>query len=152
MHRVDQCVSTGPGLPPEAWPHGVAGAPTGTRPHAVAPPNWLTLRQARRATERALLPFVETLEDLDILDAIGACAEKGKPCTYKELRHAGIAAPATLQRRLRRLLSLGAITQTNTARDRRYRLLALAEATATALHQLEHNRWAQTPPAPPPGG
>ncbi len=51
-----------------------------------------------------LLPFVDTMEDHDILVAIGAANEAGDSVGCKQLELLGFATPSTVQRRLKSLL------------------------------------------------
>jgi hypothetical protein len=68
---------------------------------------------------RRHLPFVKTLEDLDIVRVIGVHQERGNPLTLKLLFLAGIGSVATVQRRLSRLKRLGVVHQSRVAHDKR---------------------------------
>lgn len=56
------------------------------------------------ANRRALLPFIRSLRDYDLLIAIGAADEKGTPLGFKQLVLLELAPPTTLQRRLNALV------------------------------------------------
>jgi len=60
--------------------------------------------RALSIARRELLPFVGSLEEHDILIAIGAADEAGCPLGYKQLSLLKLAPPSTLQRRLKKLL------------------------------------------------
>jgi DNA-binding MarR family transcriptional regulator len=72
-----------------------------------------------RELERQQLPFVQTVEDLDILVQIGYHAETTAPLTLKQLFLLNIGSAATIQRRLGRLKRLGVVQHKRLERDRR---------------------------------
>ena len=65
------------------------------------------------------MPFVKTLEDLDVLWEIGVHQEAGAPITLKVLYLKGIGSVATIQRRLSRLRRLGVVHQARAEHDKR---------------------------------
>jgi DNA-binding MarR family transcriptional regulator len=67
--------------------------------------------RALRAFKKKHLPFLETIEDFDLLLEIAYHQERGTPLTMKQVYLLGIASMATVQRRLRRLRQAGAIHQ-----------------------------------------
>ena len=69
------------------------------------------LRQIRLFWKKHL-PMLQTLVDFDLVVEIGHHQVQGKPLTLKQLFLLGVAPPATVQRRLRRLISLGLATKT----------------------------------------
>lgn len=58
---------------------------------------------------RKILPFVRSLEDSDLLVAIGAANEAGSYLGLKQLQLLNIASPSTVHRRLRTLVAVRAI-------------------------------------------
>lgn len=85
---------------------------------------------ALRALEKALLPFVATREDMDLLCEIGHRQALGRPLTVSEALLPGLGSPATVQRRLQRLRAEGVLEAVHTGEDRRLSYLRL---TPTAL-------------------
>ncbi|SRR5579885_2926600 len=75
--------------------------------------------RALRAFKKKNLPFLETIEDFDLLLEIAYHQERGEPLTMKQVYLLGIASLATVQRRLRRLREAGAIHQVRSAQDGR---------------------------------
>ena len=82
------------------------------------------------------LPFVKTLEDLDIVRQIGAHQEAGRPITLKLLFLRGIGSIATVQRRLSRLKRLGVVHQARATNDKRIVELKLAPAVIVRHRKL----------------
>ena len=76
------------------------------------------LKQMREFT-RACLPDVCSLEDFDIVMEIGASQESGRPMNPKRLALLAIASPATVNRRLNRLVELGIVDKRVSRRDGR---------------------------------
>lgn len=79
-----------------------------------------------RAYQRAHLQFLESLEDYDIVCEIGAAQESGKFMTAKQLLLCGLGAPATLRRRLERMVKMGIVTKRRNLHDGRMAELRLA--------------------------
>jgi DNA-binding MarR family transcriptional regulator len=94
-----------------------------------------TFRAIAAASEfrRRYMPFVKTLEDLDLLRAIGLGQAIGQPLTLKALLLHGIASVATVQRRLARLRRLGIVEQAKSLHDKRVVALTLSP-TAQKLY------------------
>jgi hypothetical protein len=65
------------------------------------------------------LPFVTTLEDMDLMREIGLHQAEGEPLTLKLLFLKGIGSVATVQRRLTRLKRLGVVHQSKADHDKR---------------------------------
>jgi hypothetical protein len=86
-----------------------------------------------RAFERRHLPFVRTLEERDLICAIGQAQAAGKPLTMKEAFLLGLGSVATVQRRLRHLKRHGAIQQKPCEHDRRVVELLLAPKLLKAI-------------------
>lgn len=82
--------------------------------------------QSFTAARRKHLPFIASLEDYDILLAIGIAEEEGRPIGFKQLRLLNLASPSTLQRRLRKMMVAGAI-RTESHRDGRLSVYMLTD-------------------------
>ena len=80
------------------------------------------------------LPFLTTLEDVDMVREIGFHQETGNPITLKILFLQGIGSVATVQRRLSRLKRLGVVHQSRAAHDKRLVKLTL---NATVFRDCE---------------
>lgn len=85
---------------------------------------------------RRQLPFVKTLEDLDLLREIGLHQAAGDPVTLKVLFLKGLGSVATVQRRLSRLKRLGVVEQSKVEHDRRLVRLVLAPPVWRSYDQL----------------
>ena len=72
-----------------------------------------------RTFERKHLAFVETLEDLDIINLVGLHQEQGESLTLKHILAFNIGSVATIERRLARLKRLGIILQARSHIDKR---------------------------------
>lgn len=72
--------------------------------------HYSTLRDIR-AFQRKHLPLLESWVDYDLAVEIGYHQAWGKPLTLKQVILLDIAPPATVQRRLKRLASLGVVTK-----------------------------------------
>ena len=72
-----------------------------------------------RTFERRHLPFVHTIEDLDMVSLIGLHQERGVPLTLKQMLSFDIGSVATLERRLARLKRLGIVLQARSDADKR---------------------------------
>jgi|SRR5579859_3316647 len=91
--------------------------------------------QALRAIQRRYLPHLTSLEDFDIVTAIGYNQEKGNPSTLKGLMLLHIGSAATIHRRLTRLKRLGIVLQNRSSHDRRHIELTISEKTRTAYNR-----------------
>ena len=80
------------------------------------------------------LPRLETREDLMILLEVGRYQEAGTPLTVKALTVSGLGAPATVARRLRRLIDQRMIAKRQAKFDGRHMRLVL---TATARRGID---------------
>jgi len=65
------------------------------------------------------LPFLQTVEDIELMREIGLSQAAGNPMQLKALFLLGIGSAATIQRRLARLRRLGVVLQTRAEHDRR---------------------------------
>ena len=75
---------------------------------------------------RQHLPFLKTVEDVELVREIGLHQVRGRPLTLKTLFLQGIGSVATVQRRLTRLKRLGVIQQSRAIHDKRILHLAIA--------------------------
>ena len=91
--------------------------------------------RAIRAFEKRELPFLETLEDRDLVVEIGYHQAAGVPVTLKQLFLLDIGSVATVQRRLRRLRRLGMVQQRRSAKDARALELSLSPKLAKLCEQ-----------------
>ena len=82
-----------------------------------------------RAFEQRHLAFLLTLEDFDVVHAIGMHQEGGALLTLKHMLAYDIGSVATLQRRLARLKRLGVVLESRSAHDRRNVHLELSPRT-----------------------
>ena len=82
---------------------------------------------------RRHLPFLQTVEDYEILRELGHHQVLGAPLTLKQLLLTGIGSIATLQRRLRRLKKIGLVREARSAEDRRAIELTLSPACMRAF-------------------
>ena len=100
-------------------------------------PLFETLR-ALREFERRHLPFLQTLEDCDLVREVGYRQAKGRPLTLKELMLLGLGSVPTMQRRLRRLRQLKVIVQYRCATDRRAVELVLSPKVVKTIGLCEN--------------
>lgn len=84
-----------------------------------------TFRALTAASEfrRHHLPFVQTLDDLDLVREIGLHQALGHPVTLKVLFSKANGSVATIQRRLARLKRMGVVAQSKAGHDKRVRRL-----------------------------
>ena len=85
---------------------------------------------------RELLPFVKSLEDYDILIAIGEAQEAECPLCRKQLGLLKLAPPSTLQRRLKELLFTRVIKMAPRQVDGRLVAYSLRAGTLAAYRQF----------------
>jgi hypothetical protein len=71
------------------------------------------------------LPFLRTVEDIELMREIGLSQAAGRPMQLKALFLLGIGSVATIQRRLTRLRRLGVIREMRAAHDRRVVALSI---------------------------
>ena len=96
--------------------------------------------QRLRAFEQRYLPFLQTIEDFDMVRTIGLHQERGEALTLKRLFTFDIGTVATLQRRLARLKRLGVVVHKRSDLDRRNLDLRLSARTT-----LLFERYARLP-------
>jgi hypothetical protein len=82
-----------------------------------------------RTFERRHLPFIRTLEDMNMVFLIGLHQERGIPLTLKHMLSFDIGSAATLERRLARMKRLGVVVQARSELDRRNVELKLSPKT-----------------------
>lgn len=91
---------------------------------------------ALTSNRRRLLPFIVSLEDYDILVAIGAADETGNSLGFKGLGLLKLAPPSTLQRRLKRLLLNKSIKKVTSRTDGRRVTYSLTAKTLAAFTEF----------------
>lgn len=89
--------------------------------------------QNRSNARRRLLPFVRSLEDFDLLVAIGAATEAGSSLGLKQLQLLVIASPSTVHRRLRALVAMRTIIKSLQRGDGRRVVYTLTAKTRAAF-------------------
>ena len=94
----------------------------------------MSFKKLREASvfRQSLLPFVISLQDHDILIAIGEADELDAPLGYKQLSLLCLATPTTLQRRLKSLQKSQLIKKTILRDDRRRVCYSLSRKTLDA--------------------
>src|SRR5438105_3896790 len=85
---------------------------------------------------RRHLPFIRTLEDLELVREIGLHQSEGRPATLKTLFLKGIGSVATVQRRVSRLKRLGVVQQSKVDHDKRLVTLMLSPAVLRSYGEL----------------
>ena len=86
---------------------------------------------------RAHMPFVQTVEDFDLLREIGFYQARGHPMSLRILHTKGFASHASIQRRLKRLRRLGVVEQERSAHDKRVVHLTLGAPVLKIYARLE---------------
>lgn len=94
----------------------------------------MSFKKLREASvfRQSLLPFVISLQDHDILIAIGEADELNASLGYKQLSLLCLATPTTLQRRLKALQKSQLIRKTVLRDDRRRVCYSLSHKTLDA--------------------
>lgn len=90
-----------------------------------------------RAFQRTNMSYLESLEDYDMVCEIGSAQEAGTLILAKHLVEGSLGAPATLRRRLDRLVKLGIVTKTRGKDDERTAPLQLSRDAIKAYGRLE---------------
>ena len=85
---------------------------------------------------RRHLAFIQTLEDLDMIQTIGAGQAENRPLTFKLLCLEGFGSVATVQRRLGRLKRLGIVNQSRAPHDKRNLVLTVSPKACRLVRQL----------------
>ncbi len=94
--------------------------------------NFLTMR----AIQRSSLPFILTLEDLDIFLICACHSLSGNPLNLKSLLSYEIGPSKTIQRRLDRLKKLHVLCERIDTGDRRTKWLELERSVARRLERV----------------
>jgi DNA-binding MarR family transcriptional regulator len=91
-----------------------------------------------RASEfkRAHMPFVESMEDWEILLLIGLFQERGSLASLKEICSHNFGTPTTIKRRIDRMKKLEVIQSVQDRIDRRFFKLKLSSKVASQFRQL----------------
>ena len=95
--------------------------------------NFFLSKALFREFERKHLNFISSLEDLDLIWAIGYAQNSGQAVCLKELVLAEFGAPKTLQRRLDRLRDQGVVLHRQCSADGRRIEFFLSEETIRCL-------------------
>lgn len=97
-----------------------------------------TFRALREIHEfrRHHLPFLQTIEDAELVREIGLSQASGQPMQLKTLFLQGIASAATVQRRLNRLRRLGIVHQSRADHDKRVLHLSLDPGILKLYEQM----------------
>jgi DNA-binding MarR family transcriptional regulator len=99
--------------------------------------NFFLAKRLLREFERSKLRFIHSIQDLDLVWAIGYGQCIGKPVGMKELSTGEFGAPKTVQRRLERLRRLGVVEQEPSDGDGRRIQLYLSPATLERLAEYK---------------
>lgn len=95
--------------------------------------NFFLAKRLLRDFERTKLQFISSLEDLDVVWAIGYGQAIGKPLSLKELCTGEFGAAKTVRRRIQRLKALGIVRQSRSDADGRRVELCLTQKTLESL-------------------
>lgn len=90
-----------------------------------------------REFEKLYMPYLDTLEDFDLVLEIGFYQSQDEPLTLKRLFLLDIASVATVQRRLAKLKKHGVVTQDRSEHDRRRTVLCLPPETRKLFRKYE---------------
>jgi len=101
--------------------------------------------RALRAFRKEHADFLGTQEDRHLVAEIGYHQAKGKPLTLKQLHLLDIGSIATVQRRMRKLKSLGLVKQRQAASDRRSVELTLSAKCIRIFAQYDSLMSARPP-------
>jgi hypothetical protein len=99
--------------------------------------NFFIAKRKLREFEKSQLRFISSIEDLDLVWAIGYAQNVGKPLGLKELCTGEFGSAKTIQRRIERLRQLDIIEQQRSDGDARRIEFLLTEKT---LVQMERYR------------
>lgn len=95
--------------------------------------NFFLAKRLLRDFERTKLRFISSLEDLDVVWAIGYGQAIGKPLSAKELCTGEFGAAKTVRRRIQRLRVLGIVRQFRSDADKRRVELYLTQKALESL-------------------
>jgi hypothetical protein len=85
---------------------------------------------------RRHLPYLKTIEDVELVREIGLHQSMGTPITLKALFSMGIASVATVQRRLSRLKRMGVVQQSRADYDKRILELTVSPQVLRAYERM----------------
>lgn len=100
--------------------------------------NFFLAKRLLRDFERTQLRFISSLEDLDVVWAIGYGQAVGKPVSLKELCTGEFGAAKTVRRRIQRLRVLGIVGQSRSRLDGRRIELFLTKKTLESLENYKY--------------
>lgn len=103
----------------------------------MADSNFFLAKRLLRDFERTKLGFISSLEDLDVVWAIGYGQAIGKPLSLKELCTGEFGAAKTVRRRIQRLRALGIVCQSRSDADGRRIELCLTQKTLESLQSYK---------------
>src|SRR2546428_3909729 len=86
-----------------------------------------------RELERAQLPFLKSLIDLDIIVEIGYAEEQKQPLTPKQLFLLDLGSLTTVRRRLAKLVGQGIVKRRPNASDQRSAILTISTPSLRLL-------------------
>ena len=89
------------------------------------------------ANERNYLRFMRSIEERNILVAVGQAMESGQAIGYKQLVLMGVASPSTLSRKLKRLIAAGAIRKVVPKHDGRMVAYSLTKTAMEGFRRYE---------------
>lgn len=95
--------------------------------------NFFLAKRLLREFERSELYFISSLEDLDLVWAIGYAQQIGRPIGLKELSTGEFGSAKTVQRRVERLIRLSIIERERSDCDGRCIMLTLTDSTLRRL-------------------
>ena len=95
--------------------------------------NFFLAKRLLRDFEREHLRFISSIEDLDVVWAIGYGQRTGNPLSLKDLCTGEFGAPKTVRRRIERLRGLGILEQSRSDKDGRRVEYCLTDKTLEAL-------------------
>lgn len=96
-----------------------------------------TKLRSLRLHQRVHMPYLESLEDYDLVCAIGDAQEAGLPCTTALLLTYQLGTEVTIRRRLARLIRLSIVVRRADKEDGRKVLLQLSQKTIAAYAKLD---------------
>lgn len=97
----------------------------------------LTKLNYLRVRQRAGMPYLQSLEDYDIVCVIGQAQELQIDCTAAQVLNCNLGTAVTVRRRLARLIRLGVVQRSRDKKDGRRALLKLSHMTINAYNKLQ---------------
>ena len=93
--------------------------------------------RAMRVEQRKHLPYLESLEDLDIFRLVGHAQDLGQTLGVVDILDAQIGTGITVRRRIRRLIKLGVIQTGKGKEDVRKTILTLSAKAISAYKKTD---------------